>query len=155
MSIDPHLAPVKSKGGWLKWALGGCGCLLFLAAVAILLISFFTKGILTATAEPEKAVKEFLAAAGAQNYEAAYDYFSDPLKQSQSFEDFQSMVQGNPELFQVTDTTFNSRSIDLTEGAKLSGTVTLQNGNEMPASFHLIKEGERWKLISYNIGSSG
>jgi hypothetical protein len=35
----------------------------------------------------------------------------------------------------------------------LSGTVTLEAGTTVPASFQLVKEGDQWKLIAYQLGS--
>ena len=61
-------------------------------------------------------------------------------------------MEANSLLFQITDTTLTSRSVDLS-GAEFSGTVTLESGTEVPASFSLVKENDEWKLIAYNIGT--
>ena len=57
------------------------------------------------------------------------------------------LAAAHQQLFQVQDTTFNSRSVDLS-GAKLSGSVTLTGGTELPASFELVKESGQWRLTS-------
>lgn len=142
-------AAPPAKRGWLKWVILGC-----LAIVVLLALVFggIFWGVSKATAEPERVVREFLAAANAGDYTAAHNHFSGPLKQAQPYGDFVAMAQAQPQLFQITATSFTNRSVD-TSGAELSGTVTLSDGSKQPASFKLIKENNQWKLISYNIGS--
>lgn len=137
------------KRGWIKWLVLGCGTLLILAiAAGALFWMFLTK----MTEGPEKAVKEFLAAAAAADYAAAHSYFSAPLKEEQPLEEFTSSARENAQYFDITHTSFSSRSID-TAGAELSGTVTLKDGSKLPATFKLVKENEQWKLLAYHIGS--
>lgn len=81
-----------------------------------------------------------------------YDYFSTPLKESQPLEAFTASVQSTPSLFDIVDTSFTERSIDLA-GAKLTGTATLRARTTVPVSFTLAKEGELWKLLSYHLGA--
>lgn len=145
----PVGAPAQPGKPWLKWVGLGCGGLLVLVAAFVFLMFFVVK---KATSGPEEVVKGFLSAAGSGDYAKAYDTFSEPLKQAQTLEAFTQMVESNPMLFQVADTTFNNRSVDLS-GAELSGTVKLRAGTKMPASFKLVKENDRWKLIAYHIGS--
>lgn len=135
--------------GWLKWLFIGCGTAVVLICA---LVGFLWFGVTKATAGPEKSAREFLAATAARDYEAAYDYFSAPLKQEQSYEDFVGAARTNSSFFDVTHTSFSNRSIDLS-GAELSGTVTLKSGSKVPATFKLIKENEQWKLLGYHIGS--
>ena len=82
----------------------------------------------------------------------AHDPFAAPLKEQQPLEEFRRAIEKTPSLFAITDTTFTDRSID-GSGAKLSGTVTLQAGTKVPASFELVQEGDTWKLIAYHLGS--
>ena len=104
-----------------------------------------------ATAGPEEVVHQFLTAAAAGDYAAAHEFFSAPLKEAQPLEKFTAIVTATPSLFQIKDTTFSDRSVDLS-GAKLSGTVTLAAGTQVPASFQLVKENGAWKLLGYRIG---
>lgn len=137
------------KKKWVRWTALGCAGLVVLAA---LLGGGLFLVVKKATAGPEQVVKGFLADAGQGNYTAAYDRFSAPLKQVQPFAEFQATAAANPTFFRVKETTFNQRSVNLS-GAELSGTVTLESGTEVPASFKLVKENGSWKLISYHIGS--
>lgn len=135
--------------GWIKWTAIGCGGLIVVVGLFVTLLVF---GVRSATSGPETVVKEFLAAAGKGDYAAAHAHFSAPLKEVQSLEAFTAGAEANPTLFDVVDTTFNERSIDLTS-ATLAGTVTLRAGTEMPASFKLVEENDAWKLIAYQIGN--
>lgn len=127
----------------------GCGILVVALAVFIGAVVGF---VWMATAGPEEAVRNFLAAAAAGDYAKAHDHFAAPLKEQQSLDEFKNAVSEAPSLFAVTDATFNNRSVD-EAGAKLSGTVTLKAGTKVPASFQLVKEGDAWKLIAYHLGS--
>jgi hypothetical protein len=142
----------KSGTNWGAIILGGCGCLLFGIGTLAVIGYFAYTGVMAATEAPETAVQQFLAAAGDGDAETAHSYFSAALKEVQPLEDFQMVLEQNPGLFVVVDTTFNERSRDMTK-ASFSGTVTLANGSELPASFVLVEEDGAWKLISYNIGS--
>lgn len=137
----PMQAPPRR---WGRWVALGCGGLIALVAVLFMIV-------MAASAGPEKVVQEFLAAAGRGDYGVAYDTFSGPLKESQSYDDFAGAAEANSNLFQVVETTFSNRSVDL-QSAKFSGTLTLQGGGEVPASFELTKEDGDWKLIAYHIG---
>ncbi len=141
-------APPPKKTNWIPWVAGGCGCLL-VALVAFGLIAYL--GVKAGTAGAEKTIQAFLKAAGDENYEAAYGYFSAPLKATQSYEDFAAEASQNAHLFKVKDTTFTERSVDMTT-AKLAGSVTLEAGTKVPAKFQLVQENDQWRLIGYNIG---
>ena len=142
-----------SKGGasWLRWVLIGCGGLLALMVVLIVVLVVVVKQV---TAGPEEVVKTFLSEAAAGNLEASYNCFSVPLKEAQPFAEFSTTVTENRQLFDISDTSFSERSVDL-QGAKLSGTATLTAGTQVACSFELVRENEEWKLISYNIGAGG
>lgn len=143
----------EGKGGasWLKWVLIGCGGFLALMVILIVVLFFVVKQV---TAGPEEVVQTFLAEAAAGNLEASYDCFSAPLKEVQPFAEFSSAVTQNRQFFDISDTSFSERSVDM-QGAKLSGTATLAAGTQLPCSFELVRENDEWKLLSYNIGAGG
>ena len=151
--MEPHPTgapvPAAKKAGWVKWVALGCGLAVILA-IAFSAVLFFV--VKKATAGPEEVVQKFLSDAGSGNYEAAYEAFSAPLKESQSLADFAAAAAANSTFFQVKDTSFTSRSID-TAGAEFSGTLTLESGTEMPARFQLVRENDKWKFIAYHIGT--
>jgi hypothetical protein len=140
---------MSEKSNTVKWVVLGCGGAIVLLAVFIAVLFLV---VMKATAKPEGVVKDFLECAATQKIEEAYNYFSVPLKEVQSFETFEAIVKNNPSIFHVVDTTFTTRSVDLNE-ARFSGTLTIEAGTKVPASFRLVKENDTWKLISYKISS--
>ena len=134
---------------WLRWVLLGCGGLVTLLIVLVVVILVVVK---QATAVPEEVVQTFLSEAAAGNLETAHNCFSAPLKEVQPFDQFAAGVNTNRHLFEIADTSFTNRSVDMS-GAEFEGTVTLESGTEVPCSFKLVRENNTWKLISYNIGS--
>ena len=141
--------PAEKKSGWVKWVAIGCGGAVLAVGAFVAVILFIVQ---KASAGPELVIQQFLADAGAGNYSAAYEAFSAPLKAAQSEEDFAAAASANPTLFQVKDTTFSDRSVNLSS-AKMAGTLTLVAGTEMPARFDLVRENDQWKLLNYHIGS--
>ena len=138
-----------NRGSSVKWIVLGCvGALVVLTAF----ISIIFLVVMKATEKPEQVVKDFLKSAGNRETQAAYDHFSVPLKEAQSFDEFAAIIENNYSLFQVTDTTFSNRKVDQ-NGASFSGTITIAAGTKVPASFTLVRENEAWKLISYNISA--
>jgi hypothetical protein len=138
-----------SNRSWVRWAGIGCAGLILLLIVAGAGLYFAVR---TLTAEPEAVARDFCAAAAAGDYARAHGHFSAPLRERQPLDAFTAAVRANPSLFDIADTTFTDRSIDLS-GATLSGTVTLRAGTIVPASFTLARENDVWKLLAYNIGS--
>jgi hypothetical protein len=145
----PPQPPPSSLPGWARWLGLGCGAILLLGT---LFGSAFFLVLHRATAGPEEAIQGFLAAAGSGDYTKAHGYFSTALKQVQPLDLFTKVASEHQQLFQVQDTTFNDRAVDMA-GAKLSGTVTLTNGTKLPASFQLVREDGQWRFTSYQIGS--
>jgi hypothetical protein len=156
MSAQPSYAPPPPPGpppsflpAWARWLGLGCGALLLLGTVVGSVIFLVVR---KATAGPEQTVQAFLAAAGSGDFTTAHGYFSEPLKQQQPLEAFSSVAAANRNLFQVSDTTFNNRSVDMA-GAELSGTVTLTGGTVLPATFRLVRENGQWRLNAYQLGN--
>src|ERR1044072_7228044 len=156
MTAQPSYAPPPPPAPppsvlplWARWLGLGCGALLLLAAVAG---PVFTVFLQKATAGPEQTPQAFLAAAGTGDFATAHSYFSERLKEVQPLEQFARQAEAHQQRFQVKDTTFHSRSVG-PPGAELSATVTLATGNELPASFKLVKENGEWRLTSYQLGN--
>lgn len=145
----PHYPPAKR--GWVKWIFIGCG-LILLMMIGIGGAIWF--GVMKATEGPEKVAREFMEAAAEGDAPRAYETFSAPLRDVQSLEQLQAMLDQNPSLFATTDATFSNRKVD-GSGAQLSGTATLESGTEVPVSFGLVRENDEWKVISWEIGRDG
>ena len=148
----PPPSPIPS---WARFLALGCGALLLLGTVGgTVFFLVVQKGVQMATAGPEETIQGFLGAAAAGDFASAHGYFSAALQAKQPYDQFAAVAGQNQHLFAATDTSFNSRSIDLS-GAKLAGSITLQDGSELPVSFELVQEGGQWRLIAYQIGSGG
>jgi hypothetical protein len=147
---DPSSVQAPRKLPWLRWVLIGCGGAIALLVVFVVVLLVVVK---QATAGPEEVVRTFLSEAAAGNLEAAHDCFSAPLKEVQPFDQFAAGVSANRHLFDVADTSFTNRSVDMA-GAEFDGTVTLRSGTRIPCSFKLVRENDSWKLIAYNIGTA-
>ena len=145
----PPAPPPSALPPVVRWIGLGCGAFLLLSAVAG---SLFFLVLKKATAGPEQTVQAFLAAAGSGDFATAHGYFSEALKEKQPLAEFSDLAAKHQQAFQVQDTTFNNRSVNL-GGAELSGSVTLTSGDQLPASFKLVKEKGQWRLISYQLGS--
>lgn len=141
-------APRSGMPKWIPWVAGGCGCLV--VAGIILGVVIFA-GVKAMTADAEKVVDSFLAAAGRGDAPAAYASFSGPLQQVQGYDEFAAGVSNSPHLFQTQSVSYSSRNVEGGE-TRLEGTATLTNGATVPVSFTLVKEGEAWKLLAYQIG---
>lgn len=135
--------------GWGKKIGIGCASAFGLLALFVIIVFLVVR---TMTSEPEQVVRQFLADAAAGNYASAHAAFSVPLKERQSLDAFTTAAKASPSLFAVADMTFTERSID-TAGAKFVGTVTIQAGTKVPASFTLVKENNAWKILEYHLGS--
>ena len=148
---DAANAGEAKKSSPVPWILGGCGCLLFGVGVLVLGIFFV---VMKATEEPEKVVKEFLAASAAGDAERAYECFSPELKQVQSLDDFRAVLSANPQLFDTADVNYTKRSVD-NGTATFVGTVKVRSGEELPCVFTLRQYANGWKLIGWHIGNPG
>lgn len=98
-----------------------------------------------------EVIEAFLEAAGDGDWEAAHGHFSGPLREAQPYEEFVSMGEGNAGLFRVEETRLDSSRAE--EGPRYEGTVVLEGGQEIPATFTLVREDGEWRLIAYNLGS--
>lgn len=145
----PPTPPPSPLPVWARLLGVGCGAVLLLASIAG--ITGFAV-LSRASAGPEKTVQAFLAAAAAADWATAHAQFSAGLKEAQPYDEFSTIAAANQRFFQVQDTTFNNRSVN-PAGAELSGSVTLTDGSQLPASFKLVKEEDEWRLISYQIGN--
>ena len=107
---DSPGSQTKNARPWFRWVLIGCVSLIALFIVLIVVILLVVQ---QATAAPEEVVQTFLAEISAKNLEAAHDCFSAPLKEVQPFDKFAAGVEANQHLFDITDTSFNNRSVDM------------------------------------------
>ena len=145
---EPSSAAPPQKSSPFPWIIGGCGCLLF--GLAIVFGGIFTF-VMKATEEPEKVVKEFLAASAAGDAERAWATFAPEMKQVQPLEDFSAVLAANPQLFDVADVSYSNRGVQ-NDTATFTGTAKLGGGGEIPCDFTLRKYDDGWKIIAWHLG---
>lgn len=133
-------APPK-KGGTGKWiALGGCGCLFFLAVIAGVVFLVFQM-----TKAPMQAVNDHLAALRNHDLEKAYNNCSSGFKKETSLAGFKSYVEGYP--FFNTSTEFSSSDRKTENGiTTLDGNVESTDGSKHPVEYKVIKESGAYRV---------
>ena len=149
---DMQQQPAPAKGGSkLIWVILGCfGCA---GVAALLFFGVLGAGIfgIVKAAEPYKVdARQFLSQAGSGDVDGAYGHFSEPLKQKISKADLKAMVEANPDLFQVTDSTFNNVSF-VNSVCKISGTVTGKSGKTHHALFRYVTENNAHKMVEFSL----
>lgn len=150
--LPPALPPKKEEGIGKYVLLIGGGCFLLLLFAGA--IGFFVYYIFNATADPLKVVNLQLGALRENNLEKAYSFCSVGFKQNTNYENFQSFVNGNPQLKNSKEFTSNNREIE--QGtAKLKGNLVADTGSTAPAEYHLVREGRAWKVQYIDLGAAG
>ena len=109
---------------------------------------------LWATSGLDKPVERHFAAIHAGDLMGAYGELSVAARSATSIDDFKAMLAGMPALTKVTGTSFNSRTIDETQG-KIEGTLELEGGGKLPITVTLVKENDQWKILSYHVKQPG
>jgi len=145
---DASSSAPQTKSSPFPWILGGCGCLLFGIGIIVAGIFMF---VMKATEEPEKVVKEFIAASAAGDADRAWATFSPELQQVQPLEEFRSVMTSNPQLFDVADVTWTKRNID-NGVANFVGTAKAKGGGDIPCTFSVRQYENGWKILAWQMG---
>jgi len=100
------------------------------------------------TLEPGKTVQAQLEAIGKHDYQLAYNFLSDNAKTKYTSEQFQEIVQRN----NIVDNNYTSDFFDRkleNNVARFSGTVRALGGQRTPATFVVVKQGDRWLIEDF------
>jgi Domain of unknown function (DUF4864) len=100
------------------------------------------------TLEPGRVVQAHLEAIGHGDYSKAYSYLSTSAKQKFTVQGFQTEVEKNTVVRQNYTSEFLSRKIQ-NNTATFTGTVRALNSEKTPATFILVKEGNRWTIQDF------
>jgi hypothetical protein len=145
----PIATPPRSKAPLI--IAGCCAC----SAVAV--VGFFVVfgvgifgAIMKATEPAAEATRGFLAKTTAGDVPGAYESFDASLKNELPLEKFREMVEKNPDLFQVDDSTFNNRNNN-NERVSLKGTVKNKSGGDRYCLFILVDDHGTWRLVKFKI----
>jgi hypothetical protein len=98
-----------------------------------------------------KVISSFLTAAAAGDAATAHGCFSVGLKEALPLEKLSSDVAAHADLFRTRELRLVKGRGD--GGPRYKGTLVLESGQEMPASFDLVREGREWRLSRFKIGS--
>lgn len=98
-----------------------------------------------------KAISAFLTAAAVGDAATAHGYFCVGLKEALPLEKLSSDVSAHADLFRTRELRLVKGRGD--GGPRYKGTVVLESGPEVPASFDLVREGGEWRLSHFKIGS--
>ena len=140
------VAPPPKSGGMGKWiALGGCGCLFFMAVIVGVVYFVFQM-----TKAPMQAVNDHLAAIREGSVEKAYNECSSGFKQETSLQQFQSFLSGYP-FFKTTKGFTSSNSKTENGITTLEGNVECSDGSKHPEEYRLVKDGTTFRVQYINV----
>jgi hypothetical protein len=97
------------------------------------------------TLEPARVVQAHLEAIGQHDYPKAYSYFSESAKKAMPLDRFTAAVQANPALDGNYTSEFLDRKLE-SNVATFSGTVRALGSRTTPATYVVVKEGDRWVI---------
>ena len=100
------------------------------------------------TLEPARVVQAQLEAISRGDYEKAYGYLSVDAKQKLTMRGFQEAIEKNSVVRQNYTSEFLFRKIE-NNLATFSGTVRAFNSEKTPATFILVKDGNRWAIQEF------
>lgn len=100
------------------------------------------------TLEPARVVQAQLEAISQHDYQKAYDYLSTSAKEKMTPAQFQEAVEKNKVVAQNYTSDFLDRKIE-NNVATFNGTVRTLGAISTPATFVVVKEGNRWAIQEF------
>jgi hypothetical protein len=154
MTTTPEPTARSQRRRWLLFGSLGCAAVLLIGAAVGIQIYWKIRHANQVSAEAQKVVQEFLGLASRGELEQAYDFFSRELKAKKSPGEFAREVAANPDHFRVPDADLGSGTVHFgSDIVEFDGTLRLQNGERIPASFVVAPEEGYWVIKSYQLGS--
>jgi hypothetical protein len=101
------------------------------------------------TLEPAKVVHAQLEAIGKHDYQTAYSFLSDNAKSRLTPEQFTELIQRN----KIVENNYTSEFLDRrveNNIATFSGTVRALGREKTPATFTVVKQGDRWVIEEFH-----
>lgn len=147
-SLDTEAVEPPSKGlsAW-GWVAIGCGTLVVLSVIAIVL---FVLLIVKATSGPVEVANLQLAAIKNGETRKAYNYGSIDFKNSVSYTRFKEFINANPSIKENKSASFNKRNIE-NNVATISGTLESDKGAVTPVEYRFVKENGEWRILFINL----
>ncbi len=141
--------PPAKGGSKLLYILLGCfGCAVLSVIGVFVVIGLGVAAVVKQTEPQRLDAKAFLSQAGSGDIDGAHAHFADALKAKKPKEALKAEVEKFPDLFTVTDSTFNNVSV-VNDITMIKGTVTSKNGKNYGALFRYKEEGGKPKIVEY------
>ena len=110
-------------------------------------------GVFYATSGVTGAADKFYATARTGTPQQVYGLTATALQNVTTPEQLAAYIETN-RFNQVAETSWSSRSIENSLG-RVEGTLTLDDGGEIPVTMELVQEGEDWKVSFIELGAAG
>ena len=145
-AVDLHNSDEQHDGNGMKVPpivrnlLIGLGSFAALVAIVAAIIFQATSGL-------TKVADSFFEALKKGDTDQALKYFSEQALNQSSRENLDDFRAGNS-LADLKNLSWSNRSISIPDSGKLTGTVNLKNGKNIPLTISFIKDGEDWRIYS-------
>ncbi len=119
------------------------GILIVLLVVALGALMYFTS-------DATQSVNDFFTAIKTGDYSRARNYLSGVLKGEMPANRLENLFP--PSRYSLYEKcSWSSREVTADGTATLKGSIIFTDNTRIPAEIHLIKEGEKWKILSINL----
>lgn len=98
-----------------------------------------------------ETIRAFLGAAASGDHRTAHGYCAASLQEALPFEEFAADAASHAGLFRTRELRLTKVRGD--RGPHYRGTLLLESGREVPASFKLLRENGAWRLTAFQMGS--
>ena len=145
-AIDLHNSHEQQDGNGMKVPpivrklLIGVGSFAALMSIVIAIVFQATSGL-------TKVADSFFEALKKGDTDEALKYFSEQALNQSSKEDLNDFRADNS-LADLKSLSWSNRSISIPDSGKLTGTINLENGQNIPLVISFTKNGENWRIYS-------
>ena len=152
-AVDLHNSDEQHDGNGMKVPpivrnlLIGLGSFAALVAIVAAIIFQATSGL-------TKVADSFFEALKKGDTDQALKYFSEQALNQSSRENLDDFRAGNS-LADLKNLSWSNRSISIPDSGKLTGTVNLKNGKNIPLTISFTKDGEDWRIYSIKKEAAG
>ena len=152
-AIDLHNSHEQQDGNGMKVPpivrklLIGVGSFAALISIVIAIVFQATSGL-------TKVADSFFEALKKGDTDEALKYFSKQALNQSSSEDLNDFRADNA-LADLKSLSWSNRSISIPDSGELTGTISLENGQNIPLVISFTKEGENWRIYSIKKEAAG
>lgn len=119
-----------------------------LLIVCVVAVVAFSLGMEFLTTDPALTIEEQLVSLRAGHYtEAYYNYTSKSFQDSVTLDNFRKFILNDPAFATLQSVKILNKNVDANLGSVVA-VLSTGKGSEVPIHYRLIKEGNRWKILS-------